>query len=74
MAKIVDNNALVAAHIANMGKTSNDGSGDFGRNPKGRDAEQRFAVARPIMGENKARGRVAPARGSWRCRTIAYFP
>src|SRR5665647_1202941 len=33
-----------------------------------------FAVARPIMGQNKDRERVAPARGPWRCRTFAYLP
>ena len=37
MAKIVDGKALGAANIANIGKTSNEASGDFGRNPKGRD-------------------------------------
>ncbi|MDP2239913.1 MAG: hypothetical protein Q8K18_07080 [Burkholderiales bacterium] len=38
MAKIVDGEALVAVNIANIGKTSNEASGDFGLNPKGRDA------------------------------------
>jgi len=42
VAKIVDGKALGAANIANIGKASNEASGDFGRNPKGRDAEQRL--------------------------------
>src|SRR5665647_1628536 len=32
-----------------------------------------FAVARPIMGQNKDRERVAPARGPWRCPAFAYL-
>jgi hypothetical protein len=36
VAKIVGGKALDAAHIANMGKTSNAASGDFGLNPSGR--------------------------------------
>jgi len=35
--KIVNDKALAAAHIENMGKASNAGSGDFDHNPKGRD-------------------------------------
>ena len=37
MTKIVNDKALAAAHIENMGKASNAGSGDFGHNPEGRD-------------------------------------
>ena len=37
MAKIVDGEALDAANIENIGKASNEASGDFGHNPKGRD-------------------------------------
>ncbi len=37
VAKIVDGKALVAANIANIGKTSNEASDDFGHNPEGRD-------------------------------------
>ena len=33
VAKIVDGKALAAANIANIGKVSNEASGDFGRNP-----------------------------------------
>jgi len=33
VAKIVDGKALVAANIANIGKASNEASGDFGCNP-----------------------------------------
>jgi len=33
---IVDGKALVAANIANIGKASNEASGDFGHNPQGR--------------------------------------
>ena len=37
VAKIVDGKALAAANIANIDKASNEASGDFGHNPKGRD-------------------------------------
>jgi len=33
LAKIVDGKALAADNIANIGKASNEVSGDFGRNP-----------------------------------------
>ncbi len=35
--KIVNDKALAVAHIENMGKASNAGSGDFDHNPQGRD-------------------------------------
>jgi hypothetical protein len=37
VAKIVDGKAIGAVNIANIGKTSNEASGNFGHNPKGRD-------------------------------------
>jgi hypothetical protein len=37
VAKIADGKALGATNIVNIGKASNEGSGDFGHNPKGRE-------------------------------------
>ena len=44
MVKIVGGKALAAAHIANMGKTSNAASGNFDLNPAGRDFAGALAI------------------------------